>query len=328
MSTRELSIETESWPLARPFVISRGVKTTAEVIVVEISDGQESGRGECVPYTYYGETLENVRNAIMSQRMMVEKGITRNELWGQMVPGAARNAIDSALWDLEAKQRGQPVWKLAQLPQPSPMVTAQTISIGSVEDMALAASFLSEAPLIKAKLDASNVLDRVAAVRKSAPDCRLIIDANEAWDMSLLEEVAPRLADLGVEMIEQPLKSNWDSLLQDFNCPITLCADESCHTNADLNRLKSRYDMVNIKLDKAGGLTEALNMVHIAQSLDMKIMIGCMVGTSLAMAPATMLAPFSEYLDLDGPLLLREDRDNGLVFDGGNIQPLSAKLWG
>ncbi len=325
---RTLTTRAETWPLAQPFTISRGTKTQAEVLVVEIAEGVYVGRGECVPYPRYGETLNEVRSEIRNATAGVESGMDREGLWHLTVPGAARNAIDAALWDLEAKANGEPVWQLAEVPEPTPAMTAQTISLGTPEEMAVAADELAAAPLIKVKLDGDDVVRRMRAVRDAAPQARLIADANEAWDFELMREVAPVLAELGVEMIEQPLPADDDDGLADYDCPVLLCADESCHTSDDLPVLKGKYGMVNIKLDKTGGLTEGLNLARGAKMAGFKIMIGCMVGTSLAMAPAMMLASFAEYVDLDGPLLLKDDREPGLVFENGIVQPPSSALWG
>ncbi len=328
MSERTVNVSAESWPLARPFVISRGTKTAADVLVVEITAGGHSGRGECVPYPRYGETVEDVLDDLNMQKQAIQGGLARDVLWYVMAPGAARNAIDAALWDLEAKTVGAPVWSLAEVPEPKPVLTAQTLSIGTAAAMAEAAAEIADAPLIKIKLDADDVVARVDAVHAAAPAARLIADANEAWDMALLTAVAPQLAALGVEMIEQPLPAGDDAALEGYKCPVTLCADESCHTSDDLARLGKLYGMVNIKLDKTGGLTEALNLARNAQASGMKMMIGCMVGTSLAMAPAVLLAPFAEYVDLDGPLLLKHDRADGLMFKDGYVDPPTPALWG
>ena len=328
MSERTVNVIAESWPLARPFVISRGTKTAADVLVVEITAGGHSGRGECVPYPRYGETVEDVLDDLNMQKQAIQGGLARDVLWYVMAPGAARNAIDAALWDLEAKTVGAPVWSLAEVPEPKPVLTAQTLSIGTAAAMAEAAAEIADAPLIKIKLDADDVVARVDAVHAAAPAARLIADANEAWDMALLTAVAPQLAALGVEMIEQPLPAGDDAALEGYKCPVTLCADESCHTSDDLARLGKLYGMVNIKLDKTGGLTEALNLARNAQASGMKMMIGCMVGTSLAMAPAVLLAPFAEYVDLDGPLLLKHDRADGLMFKDGYVDPPTPALWG
>jgi L-alanine-DL-glutamate epimerase-like enolase superfamily enzyme len=324
MSMRNLVVKTESWPLLKPFTISRGTKTFADVVTAAVTDGAHTGRGEGVAYPRYGETVDE----IAQQKQSVESGVERDVLWYVMAPGAARNALDAALWDLQAKLTGTRAWELAEVPEPEPAMTAQTISIDEPAAMGAAAAELAHLPLIKVKLGADDVLSRMRAVRDAAPNARLIADANEAWDMATLRAVAPVLADLGVEMVEQPLPAGEDEALEDYDSPVLLCADESCHTSEDLPGLAGRYGMINIKLDKTGGLTEALNLARHAQAEDMKMMIGCMVGTSLAMAPAMLLAPFAEYVDLDGPLLLKEDRPGGLVFDNGYVHPPAPELWG
>jgi len=328
MSARVFKVETESWPLAQPFTISRGTKTAADVVTVYISDGAHTGRGECVPYPRYGETVDEIARELTQQKQSVEGGLERDVLWYIMTPGAARNALDAALWDLEAKATGVPAWELAEVPKPEAALTAQTISIGDAPAMAEAAAAIGSAPLIKVKLDAEDVRGRMQAVRDAAPAARLIVDANEAWDMVQLMDVAPALAELGVEMIEQPLPAGDDAALEGYDSPVLLCADESCHTSEDLPGLIGLYGMINIKLDKTGGLTEALNLARNAEAAGMKMMIGCMVGTSLAMAPAMLLAPFAEYVDLDGPLILKQDRPGGMVYDSGYVHPPSPELWG
>ena len=328
MSQRKLTIATEIWPLIKPFSISRGTKTEANVLVVEITEGSQVGRGESVPYAHYGETMEGVRAKVESCKKAIENGISRDSVSNLLGPGAGRNALDAALWDLESKLTGQPIWKLARLPKPIPVITAQTISLGDEKGMAEQARELKSAPLIKVKLDTKYVVSRMRAVREAAPESRLIADANEAWDLELLAEVAPVLAEIGVEMIEQPLPASMDTVLAGYKSLVPLCADEACHTLKDIRKIGERYDMVNIKLDKTGGLTEALNLAHGAERAGLKIMVGCMVATSLAMAPATMLASFAEFVDLDGPLLLKEDRENGLVFKNGYVHPPSPALWG
>jgi len=326
--TRTLNLAIESWPLARPFAISRGVKTKADVVVVTISDGTSTGRGECVPYPRYNETVDGVAADIQRLSDAISAGMNRNALQTALHAGAARNAVDNALWDLEAKQSGQRAWDIAGTAAPMPRITAETIGIGTVAEMAASAARLKTAPLIKIKLDDQLVLERMQAIHMQAPDARLIIDPNEGWTLEQLMAFAPRLAELGVEMIEQPIPAGSDDGLAGYRCPVPLCADESCHTSTDLPGLVGKYHMINIKLDKAGGLTEALKVAKSAASGGFDIMIGCMVGTSLAMAPAVLLAPFATILDLDGPLLLRQDRDNGLSFDNGHIYPPSPQLWG
>ena len=326
--TRHLNIEIESWPLARPFAISRGVKTKADVVVARITEGAVTGWGECVPYPRYDETVEGVAADMQKLSATLADGMGRDQLQGALHAGAARNALDTALWDLEAKQSDKRVWQLAGIDAPTPYITAETIGIGSVDEMAEAADRLNTAPLIKVKLDGQLVLERMRAVRTHAPSSRLIIDPNEGWTIDQLKNVAPKLAELGVEMIEQPIPAGSDDGLAAYDPPVPICADEACHTSADLDGLRGKYQMINIKLDKTGGLTEALKLAQAATDAGFGIMIGCMVGTSLAMAPAVLLGGYAEFVDLDGPLLLKQDRDGGLLFERGNVHPPEPSLWG
>jgi len=326
--TRQLSVSAEAWPLARPFAISRGTKTEAQVVVAEITDGDAVGRAECVPYPHYGESVESVAEQARSIADDIINGAGREDVLGLLSAGAARNAVDCALWDLEAKLTGKRAWELAGTPAPESTTTAETIGLGSVEDMAAAAQRLNSSPLIKVKLDAEDVIERMAAIHENAPDARLIIDPNEGWNLELLADVAGQLAEMGVEMIEQPLPADADDGLAEFSCPVPICADEACHITGDLDRLRGKYAMINIKLDKTGGLTEALTLAQAATEAGFAIMIGCMVGTSLAMAPATLLAPFARFVDLDGPLLLKQDREPGLAFSDGCVHPPEPDVWG
>lgn len=325
---RQISVRREAWPLARPFAISRGVKTQADVVVVEIRDGTATGRGECVPYPRYDETVDGVIAQIEAVKPILSSGLKRVELSHHITAGAARNAVDNALWDLQAKQSGERVWQLAGVAEPAPSLTAETIGIGTIEEMTTAARRLSKAPLIKVKLDDAQILDRMNAIHQNAPGARLIIDPNEGWTVPLLVDVAPALKELGVEMIEQPVPAGDDEGLRSYECPIALCADEACHTKEGLGELVGKYQMINIKLDKTGGLTEALELAKAAKALQFEIMVGCMVGTSLAMAPATLLGGLARFVDLDGPLLLKNDREPGLTFDQGFVHPPDAILWG
>ncbi len=326
--TRRLTVAEESWTFDRPFAISRGSRTEAHVVVAEIRDGDHRGRGECVPYPRYGETVGGVADLIRSLENDIAGGISRAELATVLPAGAARNALDCALWDLEAKQVGKRVWEMVGLRPPKPAVTAETIALGAVDDMRQQAERLHDSQLLKVKLDAADVTARLQAVRQGAPDARLIIDPNEAWDVALLAEILPELARLGVELVEQPVPAGDDEGLADIDPPIPLCADEACHTRSDLDRLRGRYQTVNIKLDKAGGLSTALDLARAADAAGFGIMVGCMVGTSLAMAPATLLSSFAEFVDLDGPLFLKEDRVPGLVYAGGRVHPPEPELWG
>ena len=325
---QKLSVFDEAWPLERPFAISRGVKTEAHVVVAEIHTDQAKGRGECVPYARYDETVHGVIEQITMQSDLIKTGVDNFKLAQQMPAGAARNALDAALWDLRAKITGQRVWDLLEIPEPLPCVTATTIGLASTETMAARAQELSSAPLIKVKLDSEEVVSRMEAIRSGAPTSRLIVDPNEGWSIDDLVSFAPELKHLGVEMIEQPISAKNDSALSSFESPIPICADEACHTISDLGELAGKYQMVNIKLDKTGGLTEALALARTAKNNGLQIMVGCMVATSLAMAPGTLLGHFSEFLDLDGPLLLAKDREKGLIFENGLIHPPSSSLWG
>jgi len=326
--TRALTVSTERWPLERPFTISRGTKSEAAVVVIEIEDHGARGRGECVPYPRYGESTATVTQQIEALSAAIAGGLDRNSLQSALPAGAARNAVDCALWDLEAKQRGRRAWDLAGLAPPPPAVTAETIGLDTPAEMAAAARALADRPLLKIKLGADEVVERVRAVREAAPAARLVVDANEGWTAALLQRSCDALAELGVEMIEQPLPAGEDGALAGLSLPIALCADESCHTAADLPALADRYRMVNIKLDKTGGLTEALRLADTARDAGFAIMVGCMVGTSLAMAPATLLAADAQVVDLDGPLWLAKDREPPLRFDNGTIHPPEPALWG
>ena len=325
---RRLTVRLETWPLASAFRISRGAKTEAHVIVAEIADGPHTGRGEAVPYPRYDETPARARQEIESLRDPVENGLSREGLLEALPPGAARNALDCALWDLEAKQAGQPAWALAGLEAPQPCITAVTLSLDTPESMGEAAARHAHLPLLKLKVTGEGDLARIQAVRANAPDARLIVDANEGWSPPMLDELLPALAALGVEMVEQPLPATDDAALEGRRLALPLCADESCHTRADLPRLKGRYPMVNIKLDKTGGLTEALALAAEAQAMGFRIMVGSMVATSLAMAPAALLAGCADYVDLDGPLLLARDRAPGLRYEGAVMAPPESALWG
>jgi len=318
----------ESWPLATAFVISRGAKTQARVVVVELRDGAHVGRGEAVPYARYGETVEGVLTEIEALRDAIETDLDRAALQGALAPGAARNALDCALWDLEAKRAGVRAWRLAGRDRLDPVKTCFTISLASPTEMAEAARAAANRPMLKLKIGGPDDLDRVQAVREAAPKTRLVVDANEGLSFDDLRRLAPDLAKLGVQLIEQPLKAGEDEALEGYASPVVLCADESLHTRAELALCAKRYGAINIKLDKAGGLTEALELKREAQALGLEIMAGCMVATSLAMAPALLIAQGARTVDLDGPLLLAKDREPGLRFIGSMIEPPEAALWG
>jgi L-Ala-D/L-Glu epimerase / N-acetyl-D-glutamate racemase len=323
-----LAARIERWPIAGSFTISRGAKTEAVTVVAEVSHGGHSGRGECVPYPRYGETPEATLAALQAMQEPISSGLDRRALQAAMPPGAARNALDCALLDLEAKASGQRAWNLLGRPAPSPCITAYTISLASPEAMAAATAKAAHRPLLKIKLGGDGDGKRIAAVRKAAPKSELIVDANEAWTPDNLAQNLDQCAEAGVTLVEQPLPAGQDQALARIRRPLSVCADESVHDRASLAGLRERYDAVNIKLDKTGGLTEALVMAEAAQALGFEIMIGCMVATSLAMAPAMLLAQQARFVDLDGPLLLARDRDGGLRYDGSLIYPPEAALWG
>jgi len=323
-----LAARIESWPIAGSFTISRGAKTEAVTVVAEVSHGGRSGRGECVPYSRYGETSEATMAALLAMLEPISDGLDRRGLQSAMPPGAARNALDCALLDLEAKTSGRRAWSLLGRPAPRPCLTAYTISLGSPEAMAAATARAAHRPLLKIKLGGEGDGQRIAAVRAAGPRAELIVDANEAWTAENLEQNLAACADAGVTLVEQPLPAGQDAALGQIRRPIAVCADESVHDRKSLAGLRERYDAVNIKLDKTGGLTEALAMADAAQALGFDIMIGCMVATSLAMAPAMLLTPQARFVDLDGPLLLARDRDAGLRYDGSLVYPPEAALWG
>lgn len=326
---RELRIHKESWPVQGTFTISRGSQTSAEVLMVEIRDGEAVGRGESLPYARYQESMDSVIAQIESIREPLENGLSVEDLQETLSAGAARNAVDCALWDLEAKRQKVPVWKLLGLPRPKPRITAYTISVGDIETVGATARKNASRPLLKLKLDGGEAdVDRVRAVRVNAPGSGLIVDANEAWTPGLFQELSPVFHDLGVALIEQPLPAGKDQALADFDRPVPVCADESCHTRSDLERLEGCYDYVNVKLDKTGGLTEAMALAQAAREKGLGLMVGCMLGTSLAMAPALLPGQHAGFLDLDGPLLLARDRDPALHYDGSSVHPADPALWG
>ena len=346
------SVRSESFPLAQTFTISRGAKTTADVVVVELSRDGCVGRGECVPYSRYNESVAGTIDALESLRPQVEAGLdgsttrlrlrraqsgrspkselaeVRTALQRALPPGAARNALDCALWDLEAKLSGRPVYELAGLAAPRPVATAYTLSLDDPEVMGRAAAQHAGRPLLKIKLAGRDDLDRVAAIRANAPASTLIVDANEGWSADQVEPLAAELARLGVALIEQPLPAAQDALLAEFEHPVPFCADESCHTAADLAELAARYECVNLKLDKTGGFSEGLRLAAEARVCGLDLMVGCMIATSLAMAPAVLLAQQARFVDLDGPLLLQKDRERGLRYEGSLLHPPHPQLWG
>jgi L-alanine-DL-glutamate epimerase-like enolase superfamily enzyme len=319
----EITVTPDTFRLAETFTISRGSRTEARVLTVTAREWDHTGRGECVPYARYGETADGVTAQIRGAGIA-----TRHDLAAALPPGAARNALDCALWDLEAKHRGQRVWQLAGLAEPGPVRTAYTLSLDTPDRMQAAAAKPAHRPLLKIKLGTPDDMARLEAVRRGAPATRIIIDANEGWSADVYTDLAPHLVRLGVELVEQPLPAGQDGMLAEIARPLPVCADEACHDRASLAGLKGKYDVVNIKLDKTGGLTEALALKAEAVAQGFRIMVGCMVGSSLAMAPAVLLAQGAEWTDLDGPLLLAEDRDPPLAYDDAGAHPSSPALWG
>jgi len=326
--TRKLSVAVETYPIAGRFVISRGAKTEAIVVTATLVEDRGLGRGECVPYARYGESVESVVATIERARDALEAGVGRAALQRLLPASAARNALDCALWDLEAKLSGVPAYATAGFDALSPLVTAYTLSVGAPEEMREAAKKAADRPLLKIKLAGEGDEARLAAVRDGAPDSTLIVDANESWSEESLPRRLAACADYSVALVEQPLPAGADEALADIRSPVPICADESVHDRASLAPLKGRYDAVNVKLDKTGGLTEALALCRAAQDMGFSIMAGCMVGTSLAMAPAVIVGQMAKYVDLDGPLLLARDRIPRLLYEGSTLTPPDAKLWG
>ncbi|MTI02695.1 N-acetyl-D-Glu racemase DgcA [Roseibium sp. RKSG952] len=320
----QIEVSRDVFRLAQVFTISRGSRTEAKVLTVRVSDGTHQGWGECVPYARYDETLESVEAEIAG----LPNAFDRTKLMDLLPAGAARNAVDCALWDLEAKRAGKRAWDLAGLPVPGPEITAYTLSLDTPEKMQAQAAENAFRPLLKIKLGTPDDMPRLEAVRAGAPDAKIIVDANEGWSAEVYADLAPHLVRLGVALVEQPLPAGEDDALIGMDRPVPVCADESCHDRSSLPKLKGKYDVVNIKLDKTGGLTEALALREQALAEGYRVMVGCMVGSSLAMAPATLLAQGAMVTDLDGPLLLAEDRDNPLIFDDAGVHPPKADLWG
>ncbi len=319
-----LSVTADVFRLAEVFTISRGSRTEAKVLTVRVTRGGLTGWGECVPYARYGESLESVTAQIEG----LPEGISRAALQEALPPGAARNAVDCALWDLEAKAAGKRVWELAGLAAPGPETCAYTLSLDTPENMRAAAARHAHRPLLKIKLGTPDDMPRLEAVRAGAPGARIIVDANEGWTAEVYRDLAPHLLRLGVALVEQPLPAAADGALLGLARPVPVCADESCHDRASLDHLAGKYDMINIKLDKTGGLTEALALRDLARAEGYGVMVGCMVGSSLAMAPAVLVAQGAQIVDLDGPLLLAEDRENPLTYEAGKVYPPDAALWG
>ena len=325
----ELSVRIERWPLAGAFTISRGSKTEAVVVVAELSDGTHRGRGESVPYARYGETADGIVAAIEAMRPALQQGLDRPALQQAMRSGAARNALDCAYWDVNAKAAGRHAHELAGLGPPAPLTTAYTISLGTPAAMAEAAERAALRPLLKVKLGGGDDdRTRIAAVRRAAPRAEIIVDVNEGWRADDLERNLAACADAGVTLVEQPLPEGGDEALARIKRTIPVCADESVHDRASLDALAGKYDAINVKLDKAGGLTEALALAGAAEQRGLAVMVGCMVATSLAMAPAMLVAQRARVVDLDGPLLLAKDRPDGLRYDGSLVYPPEPALWG
>jgi L-Ala-D/L-Glu epimerase len=323
-----LAVRIEHWPIAGSFTISRGAKTQAAVVVAELSDGHHRGRGECVPYGRYGETVDGVAETITALADEIARGLDRGALQKAMRPGAARNALDCAFWDLSAKRAGKPVHELAGLPPPKPLVTAYTISLAGLDVMAEQAAKAAGRALLKVKLGSADDRARIMAVRRVAPNAELIIDANEGWTADNLAGNLATCAQAGVTLVEQPLPADADDVLAHIARPLPVCADESVHARASLPGLVGKYDAVNIKLDKTGGLSEALAMVKEAERLGFALMAGCMVATSLAIAPAILIGQRARVVDLDGALLLARDRPDGLRYEGRLVHPAMLALWG
>ncbi|HRD76884.1 MAG TPA: dipeptide epimerase [Hyphomicrobiaceae bacterium] len=320
----------EVWPISGQFVISRGARTEARVVVAEAEIDGVTGRGECTPYPRYGETIEGTLSAIeaLDGRLYGPPKVARARLASILPPSAARNAVDCAIWDLEARLSGQPVHILAGLPAPRPVLTCYTLSLGTPEAMADAARRHADKPLLKLKLGGAGDAERMRAVREARPDARLVADANEAWQAADLEPLLAAAADAGLELIEQPLPQGADDALARIKRIVPVCADESAHTTDSLDALRGRYDAVNIKLDKTGGLTEAIRMHAEAHRLGFRIMVGCMLATSLSMAPAALIATEGDFADIDGPLLLARDRAPGISYANGQASLPATGLWG
>jgi len=323
----QISFKVKSWPIRGSFTISRGSKTQADVIQVKISDNGVMGRGECVPYARYNETIDSTLTELESVLPVLKKGVTREALQDLLPPGAARNAVDCALWDLECKQKQQRIWDNLATSHDA-LLTAFTLSLDSPENMKKAAVENAFRPLLKLKLGGGEDLARVAAVREGSPNAKIILDANEAWTPELYNVLVPELVKLGVAMIEQPFPVGMDHVLETLPRPIPICADESCHDRESLGEIIGRYDMINIKTDKTGGLTEALALKNQAEQAGLQIMVGCMLSSSLSMAPAFIVAQGVDIVDLDGPLLLSEDIEHGFEFNNNHMMPFSTELWG
>lgn len=326
--TCTLRIEKKSWPLKEPFVISRGAHYTADMVVVRLESEGHTGVGEAAGVDYHGETLDSIIGQIESVRAQIEAGTDRQALLQLLPAGGARNVVDGALWDLEAKRTGVRAWQRAGVPQGGPIISAITIGIRDLDGYRRSARALANHPWIKIKVAQEAPLEAIAAVRAEAPGAKLVVDPNQAWSVAELRELAPRLVELGVNLLEQPVPVDGDHDLIDFRSPIPVCADEAIDTVDDLPHLKGRYDFINIKLDKVGGLTAALELARAAQQEGFKLMVGCMAGGSIAMAPGMILGQLCEVVDLDGPMLQSEDWPGGIVYRDGVMQPPWPELWG
>ncbi len=322
-----LELSFDRWRMRTPFVTSKGGLTSIETLTVRLEHDGVSGWGEALGVDYRGETARRMGEQIEILRGEIERGVDRRALWRLLPPGGARNAVDCALWDLEVKAAESTIWRRLEL-EPRPLVTAYTLSLAAPEAMAAEAAAHDRCPILKIKLDVEDPLGRLAAVRAARPEAELLVDANGAWSLDLLREIAPRLAELGVAMVEQPLPQGEDDELAGWSSPVTLCADESCQTRRDLDHVAARYGMVNIKLDKTGGLTEALELAGACRERGLELMVGNMLGSSLAMAPAFVIGQLCRFVDLDGPLLQAGDRAEPIRYDGAVMHPPPAALWG
>ena len=325
---RTLDAQHDRFALTRPFRIARGVKTAADVVTVTIREGYKAGRGEGVPYPRYNESVESALAAISEIKPLIEGGAGRDALLKAMPAGAARNAVDCALWDLESRLSGQSVADMIGAPEPGRIASALTIVIDTPEAMARAAASVAQIPLIKVKVDANDPEAQLRAVRAAAPEPRLIVDPNESWDRALVEAMQPMLVELRADLLEQPVPAGEDEWLEGFTPAVPICADEALHVAGDLPVIARRYQVVNVKLDKTGGLTEALAVAKAARERGLGLMTGCMVSSSLAIAPALHIARMSDFVDLDGPIWLREDRDGGVRDEGGTLLPPAPGFWG
>lgn len=323
----KIGVVARNWPLHKPFKISRDVHMHSETVICEIADEDFVGRGEAAGVSYAGETQQSIQKQIEEVAAEIAADISRDDLQELLPPGGARNAVDCALWDLEAKRSGQTVWEMIGW-QPNPVTTVYTVGIDDAANMQKDAAAHSDYPFIKVKVGIGDPLEQIAAIRAGAPGAAIVIDANQAWTVADLERYSAPLKDLGVEMIEQPMSKDTDDALRGYDSPLPLCADESCATTADLDRLHGLYSMVNIKLDKTGGLTEALKLVAKAESMGFDLMVGNMLGSSLAMAPSFVIAQRCKYVDIDGPLLQSEDCENAMHYDNGHVEVFTPALWG